>query len=295
MSGNALYSRDFYHTIQDDLESLFYVTMYGSVRWLPHNYVSRMGPWMHSFFDEVSLSANGRTIGGENKLDHINFSGKKFLELFSFENRYVQMWFDGGYRLLGTVSETSQRRGQARLWNVETLHKLLAIICEGLKTTDDTGQDRTEHELEAYTGWVAGSRDTRISLLAGARNFRIMHAEPGSSRKRSSDVAFADAIETVGSKLRESGQGDDKRRRIGGQRVDAIESDGRTSGRSKSPECIGGERRSVRERALMRRNASGARISRSRGEWSRSLSLQVLRRSSRLHTRHSLIKSLPTR
>lgn len=221
MSGESLYSREFYHTIQDDLESLFYVTMYASLRWLPHNHVSRIGPWMRSFFDEVSLGADGRTIGGECKLDQINYSGWKFLELFSFENRYVRMWFEGGYRLLGTASMHSKERGQVCLWNVKTLRRLLAIICEGLETTDDTKQDRTEHELGGYASAGARSRDTQISLLAGARNFRIMHDKLGSSGKRSSGRAFGEEIKTNTSVLCVSPKADGKRRRINSRHDDA--------------------------------------------------------------------------
>ncbi|KAL5499274.1 hypothetical protein ACEPAH_1792 [Sanghuangporus vaninii] len=217
MSGDALYDPEgFHHTIKDDLESLFYVVMYGSVRWLPHNYVSRLGRWVRGFFDGALSEGIGQTIGGRDKLLQIAFDGSEFLSLFSFENRFIQNWFRVGYRLLGTTSHSSRKAGQACLWTTEELQRLLTIVYEDLAKADDTNCDRTEHELEGYAGANSCSQDTHISLFAAARNFRLSHKEPESLGKRSSDEAFEDedCVEYDSSKLQDSPRRDKKRRRL---------------------------------------------------------------------------------
>ncbi|KAL5480746.1 hypothetical protein ACEPAI_9686 [Sanghuangporus weigelae] len=217
MSGDALYDPEgFHHTIEDDLESLFYVVMYGSVRWLPHNYVSRLGRWVRGFFDETLPEGIGQTIGGRDKLLQIASDGSEFLNLFLFENRFIQNWFRVGYRLLGTTSHSSRKAGQTCLWTTEELQRLLTIVYEDLAETDDTNCDRTEHELEGYAGANLCSQDTHISLFAAARNFRLNHKEPESLGKRSSDEAFEDedGIEYDSSELQVSPRQDKKRRRL---------------------------------------------------------------------------------
>ncbi|KAL5522456.1 hypothetical protein ACEPAG_8472 [Sanghuangporus baumii] len=204
MSGDALYDPEgFHHTIEDDLESLFYVVMYGSVRWLPHNYVSRLGRWVRGFFDETLPGGIGQTIGGRDKLLQIASDGSEFLNLFLFENRFIQNWFRVGYRLLGTTSHSSKKAGQTCLWTTEELQRLLTIVSEDLAKTDDTNCDRTEHELEGYAGANSCSQDTHISLFTAARNFRLSHKEPESLGKRSSDDDDNGQAQSKKQKIRE--------------------------------------------------------------------------------------------
>ncbi|KAL5523296.1 hypothetical protein ACEPAF_1563 [Sanghuangporus sanghuang] len=215
MSGNALYDPEgFRHTIDDDLESLFYVVMYGSIRWLPHNYVSRLGRWMHTFFDEVGVDADGQTIGGSKKLLQIAFGGSRFLGLFTFANRFVQDWFKVGYKMLGTTFDASKNGGQTCLWTMEKLQELLAFVCEGLARTDDTKCDRREHEPEDYADTNSGSQCTRISLFAAARNFRESHREPELLGKRSSDEPSEDNDATEHTEMHPAGIRGGKRRRV---------------------------------------------------------------------------------
>ncbi|KAL5480748.1 hypothetical protein ACEPAI_9688 [Sanghuangporus weigelae] len=299
MSGNALYDPEgFRHTIDDDLESLFYVVMYGSIRWLPHNYVSRLGRWMHTFFDEVGVDADGQTIGGSKKLLQIAFSGSRFLGLFKFENRFVQDWFKVGYKLLGTTSDTSKNSGQTCLWTMEKLQELLAIVCEGLARMDDTKRDRREHELEDYTDTKAESQGTRISLFAAARNFRESHRQPESFRKRSSDEAFEDDTETRSSRLQVSERRRGKQRRVVHRDDDDIARDRAKNEKRAISKRHGDERRrrrGVTEDSDVRRIGSGSGVSRQLGRRVRSLSSQGTRRSPRLKAKLTTSRSAPSR
>ena len=227
MSGSALIGLgDFHYTIQDDLESLFYVIMYGSVRWLPHNHVSSLGLWMHDFFDETLSRGSGRTVGGQNKLLQIGFSGGNFLELFSFENCHVQDWFSVGYRLLGTTPYPSKASDAPCFWTLARLRELIAVVYDGLTMTDDSESDRFEHDVEGHSGLSRGSRDTQISLFAAARNFRIRHVGPELPRKRftyTKEDSEAGSSEGLESERRRW-----KRRRLGLQEDDDIPLNRRT-------------------------------------------------------------------
>ena len=222
MSGTALYAfRPFRHGIEDDLESLFYVIMYGSLRWLPHGYVDRLGSWMYSFFDEVLPGGPGQSSGGRDKLFEMTCSGSAFLDVFKFENQFVQDWFKIGYRLLETASGPSKNKGRICLWTAERLRDLTAVVCSGLARTKDTEFDRTEHELEGYLIEDQVSRDTETSLLATATTFHDDHRGSGSSQKRPADVASEDDVQNVSSKPRATGRRGCKRRRIADQREDS--------------------------------------------------------------------------
>ncbi|KAL5480802.1 hypothetical protein ACEPAI_9742 [Sanghuangporus weigelae] len=212
MSGNALYGlKKFRHAIEDDLESLFYVVMYGSIRWLPHNYVSQLGRWVRSFFYEALPEGIGKTIGGTDKLLQISFGGSKFFDKFSFENRFVQDWFRVGYKLLWTTSPASKDC----LLTTEKMQELFTVVCEDLARTDDTNIDRTEHELEGFAGATPLIQGTHISLFIAARNFRLIHTEPEFLGKRSLDEEFEDedGIENESSEVQVLPRRDEKRRR----------------------------------------------------------------------------------
>ena len=222
MSGFALLRlNDFRYTIQDDLESLFYVIMYSSVRWLPHNHISSLGQWMHDFFDQTLPGGLDRTTGGRNKLLQIASSGRNFLELFSFENCHVQDWFSVGYRLLGTTSYASKTAGAPCLWTMVRLRELIAVVYEGLAMTADAEFDRFEHDIEGRSGLSRGSRDTQISLFAAARNFCILHVEPELPRKRFTYTEDGDSLESERRRW--------KRRRLGLQEDDDIPLNRRTN------------------------------------------------------------------
>ncbi|KAL5522458.1 hypothetical protein ACEPAG_8474 [Sanghuangporus baumii] len=217
MSGNALCGlKKFRHAIEDDLESLFYVVMYGSIRWLPHNHVSQLGRWVRSFFYEALPEGIGKTIGGTDKLLQISFGGSEFFDKFSFENCFVQDWFWVAYKLLWTTSPASKDTGGKCLLTTENMQELFTVVCEDLARTDDTNIDRTEHELEGYAGATPRIQGTHISLFIAARNFRLIHTEPEFLGKRSSDEEFEDedGIENESSEVQVLPRRDEKRRRL---------------------------------------------------------------------------------
>ncbi|KAL5480749.1 hypothetical protein ACEPAI_9689 [Sanghuangporus weigelae] len=216
MSGNALCGlKKFRHAIEDDLESLFYVVMYGSIRWLPHNYASQLGRWVRSFFYEALPEGIGKTIGGTDKLLQISFGGSEFFDKFLFENRFVQDWFWVAYKLLRTTSLASKDVGGKCLLTTENMQELFTVVCEDLARTDDTNIDRTEHELEGFAGATPRIQGTHISLFIAARNFRLTHTEPEFLGKRSSDEEFEDedGIENDSSEVQVLPRRDEKRRR----------------------------------------------------------------------------------
>ncbi|KAL5480801.1 hypothetical protein ACEPAI_9741 [Sanghuangporus weigelae] len=134
-------------TREDDMESLFYVVMYASLRWLPHNNVLDLGFWMFSFFDEVERDTDGQELGGNRKLLTQANAGAKFFEKFRFTNKYIHLWFKAGYNHLKTLHDQLPNSGN---WTIDTLKEMTNVAYEGLCQQEGTLHDRFEHRVSDY-------------------------------------------------------------------------------------------------------------------------------------------------
>ncbi|KAL5532272.1 hypothetical protein ACEPAF_5841 [Sanghuangporus sanghuang] len=146
MSANVLRrSPDFHHTHQDDLESLFYISLYSAVYWLRHNEKQMLGSWMFEFFDQYSVRDNGIMVGGfvkqSYKLDPTEFSNE-----FIFENDHINTWFGNAYRDLSTFSRMIKPEDST--WTSNNVRKHMRAVCKGLSEPKQPGLDRVEHSVE---------------------------------------------------------------------------------------------------------------------------------------------------
>lgn len=150
MSGRVLNANgSVQQTKEDDLESLFYVVMYGSIRWLPHDSVKDLGSWMFNFFDETEIAKgnNGEDQGGAPKLLHQSISGAKFREKFKFSNENIVLWFEATYKCLGSIYEKPQDSGS---WDAKHLKDITNVVYTELLKEKSTIDDRVEHGVSDY-------------------------------------------------------------------------------------------------------------------------------------------------
>ncbi|KAL5523304.1 hypothetical protein ACEPAF_1571 [Sanghuangporus sanghuang] len=192
MSARALRSRrDFRHTIEDDMESLFYVVMYGCLRWLPHNDVPRLYKWIRGFFDEAVDYGDGRNIGGLDKDINQACHGSDFREVFQFPNEFVQAWFDIGYEYLATIHDLQRDCGLELLWTMKKVRQLFGVICNGLAGRDGVNNDRTDHDMQDYFAATEDHHGMHTSLLAGAIRFHAVRAQEPVASERVLDEAIS--------------------------------------------------------------------------------------------------------
>ncbi|KAL5499272.1 hypothetical protein ACEPAH_1790 [Sanghuangporus vaninii] len=147
----VLRDSDYGHqTHEDDMESLFYVVLYSSLRWLPHNNMKALGTWMHSFFDSFEKDEEGRDIGGVEKRCHQLEQGKNFLKKFEFRNTHIKLFFQNGYKYLGSVNQGLDNGYNKSLWTSDNIRNIFDEACKGLCETSDTEHDRTENDVSDY-------------------------------------------------------------------------------------------------------------------------------------------------
>ncbi|KAG6881955.1 hypothetical protein C0993_012398 [Termitomyces sp. T159_Od127] len=89
------------HTIQDDMESFFYVMLYFGLRYLQHNYAGRVPSLLKLIFDYEDIDKDGFVIGGLQKsLLAMNY--KRILGLkFKFSSPPFQRWFEWYVQAIG--------------------------------------------------------------------------------------------------------------------------------------------------------------------------------------------------
>ncbi|KAL5480744.1 hypothetical protein ACEPAI_9684 [Sanghuangporus weigelae] len=150
MSIRALSGKNFHHTQEDDMESLLYVVTYGSIRWLPHEHVPKLGQWIYEFFSSSKENDEGQDTGGVYKELQQSVSGSKFLDTFGFKSKYIRKWFRGAYGYLNTIHESEKAKGTKSEWTMKNLRELFTSVCHYLMMTEETKHDRTEHSVEDY-------------------------------------------------------------------------------------------------------------------------------------------------
>ena len=146
-------ARCFRHTLRDDIESLFYVVMYGCVRWLPHEGSTYLGRWIVEFFHKPGPPVpSGRFSGGGVKACQMLSLGKDFLKRFGFQqNEYLQRWFRDGYILLRDPDLT---RPEEVKQTMKSFRELVQSVCDGLSAIDGVDSDRVSHDMYGYRASV---------------------------------------------------------------------------------------------------------------------------------------------
>ena len=184
-----------YRTQQDDMESLFYVVMYGCLRWLPLRRLSGLGRWLYHFFYETTPDVDGRDLGGTEKSIQQAMAGREILQKFEFENEWIRLFLGTGYKYLATAHISRNSHNSSVLWTADNLLELFTSVCGKLSTDDSTNSDRTEHDISDY--FAARSYDdrpsTRTALLCGAIHF---HADHGTAQRPSRQI-LEDAVDDM--------------------------------------------------------------------------------------------------
>lgn len=131
MSADSLSNMvNFKHKIPDDLESIFYVALYCSLRWLPLELIGdeELGDWMLTFFDGYRNTPGG-DVGGYEK-SRYRGNPALFSQNFKFDNSAIQTFFTDGYSKLWTnqIAFNSLRKSIPLTWTSESLQELFKTI-----------------------------------------------------------------------------------------------------------------------------------------------------------------------
>ncbi|KAL5522450.1 hypothetical protein ACEPAG_8466 [Sanghuangporus baumii] len=302
MSARALRSRrDFRHTIEDDMESLFYVVMYGCLRWLPHKDVPRLGKWIRRFFDEAVEYGDGRDIGGLDKIINQAGRGSDFREAFQFPNEFVQAWFDIGYDYLATSHVLHRDSGSKLLWTTRNLRQLFGAICNGLAAQEEAEQDRMNHDMQGYLAAAEDHHGMHTSLLAGAIEFHAARAQELVASRQVLDEAISGFDRPIDTRPDDLNRRSRKRRRCSKQvETDVIRYFG-TRDQSPKPNRATKKRKMNSVRSTQSDTALDSNIANTydlrsrRGRGCCSVSDYGIRRSARLASKRSEPSSMATR
>ena len=176
------------------MESLFYVIMYGCLRWLPQQRTCELGYWLYDFFYEVKDGENGRDQGGTEKYVQQGYGGADFLRMFRFENKRIRSFFKTAYKLLATAHFIHRVEGATLLWTMDRFRELCTSVYDGLASDERTICDRTEHDA-SHCFWLMSKHTagTETCLVAGAILFHAAHGTTRIPNKRILDEAVDDA------------------------------------------------------------------------------------------------------
>lgn len=97
----------FQHRFHDDMESFYYIILYASVLWLPHNNSLKIEEELAEFFDSYR-ERNGKVQGGTPK--ESNRSGGKFASLWGFKSEALWNWLEKVRRMQWISEEDQQPR-----------------------------------------------------------------------------------------------------------------------------------------------------------------------------------------
>ncbi|KAG6875245.1 hypothetical protein C0993_010163, partial [Termitomyces sp. T159_Od127] len=86
------------HTIQDDMESFFYVMLYFGLRYLQHNYRRNIPNLLKQVFDSEDIDEDGFVIGGLHKRFLLNNFEGYLGQNFTFLSPPFQKWFEWATR-----------------------------------------------------------------------------------------------------------------------------------------------------------------------------------------------------
>ncbi|OBZ71187.1 hypothetical protein A0H81_08659 [Grifola frondosa] len=102
MSSRILEDQHVPHTLQDDMESILYVVLFCSLRWLPHN---QSGTDLQNIIQQQSDKLHDRDVGGNSNYKIINSRSRKYTRAIFFTNTPLHFWFNTAidYQLYDTI------------------------------------------------------------------------------------------------------------------------------------------------------------------------------------------------
>lgn len=127
-------SSDLRHSLQDDMESFFYVVLYASIRWLPHDYIDNLAKEIRIYFGDCQ-EQNGIIVGGAVKM--INLAHRSFFKMFEWRNSHLRDWI---YGVLSLQFQEINNQGLP-IWTPERLYDLWVSI----DNSNLPMQDRFDH------------------------------------------------------------------------------------------------------------------------------------------------------
>ena len=172
MSIKLLHShqKPFRHTIQDDMESYFYVVLYCAILWIRQTKeIEDRKTLMNSYFGEYTLGEGGN-VKGYNQLY------KSFIDKFCFECDELNKWLDNvcGFQL------------DPAKWNLEALYSYWGgVVSQLLPQTDREDYSREEDEPEPSVMYAT----TSVRSLNRPSQTNAPKTAAASSSKRSYEDA----------------------------------------------------------------------------------------------------------
>ncbi|KAG6895020.1 hypothetical protein C0993_010299 [Termitomyces sp. T159_Od127] len=89
------------HTIQDDMESFFYVMLYFGLRYLKHNCARDVSLLLKFIFDYEEVDIKGSVLGGYPKISLITNFNEQLGDNFKFSSSPFQIWFEWTVKAIG--------------------------------------------------------------------------------------------------------------------------------------------------------------------------------------------------
>lgn len=198
----------FKHSLQDDMESFYYVVFYASVLWLPHKDVPNIANRVSKFFDEYD-EYDGKAQGGTAKESNRN-SGS-FYKLWLFKNDSLKKWLEAVRKLQWRTEDDEQPR-----WTPEALHDQWKSTDEEDLPIDDrvyhaTQQEELQSSVAAVSSkprpqkanvnphspsHASGSVEikSRTSSKRSAKDARFEESSDSSKRRRLSGCLVIDLV-----------------------------------------------------------------------------------------------------
>ncbi|KAL6302063.1 hypothetical protein BKA93DRAFT_880890 [Sparassis latifolia] len=173
MSHRLLQSKNTHHTVQDDMESLFYAVLYCSLRYLPHDRKPEyLAAILERLFDAGFINNDGIRMGGDGKIS--NMVTRCYTGDVNFASPAIQSWleevmnFNADYALKRDTQSAKIWADPARfaVWWREFLdaHQLLRDdrfehwlppppLPRGMMSYLSTSQSSVSHRSSSGTSW----------------------------------------------------------------------------------------------------------------------------------------------
>ncbi|OBZ71178.1 hypothetical protein A0H81_08657 [Grifola frondosa] len=173
MSYNVLDNEDVVHSLSDDMESLLYVVLYCSLRWLPHDEDEKfLAPILHSLFDYSEFLV-GRLLGGNGKYHFL--STRRYVGHVTFAHFPIQEWLNAaadyrcvrGHFNVSAIPET---------WS-DPKH-LHAFWTQFLASHTLEANDRIERVLPAPSSFARSQSSSVVSSVVSSDKQDVQGAPP---------------------------------------------------------------------------------------------------------------------
>ncbi|KAG6812402.1 hypothetical protein H0H92_003083 [Tricholoma furcatifolium] len=178
------------HSIQDDIESFYYVMLYCGLRFLSHNYQRDVRQFLHKIFDQEEFGADGKVYGGDGKallLVGLTFEGLDF----KFTTEPFHYWWDGTRKAVSEWFAYCRQKSSNANANAEPLDpSQLGLrnhdaIVKVFQSVLGMTWPKDEHKVDAASNIAQGS--TVRSAHKRSSNRMIVNSAGGSSYDASAD------------------------------------------------------------------------------------------------------------